>query len=55
MAYSIKDLKDLSEAAASKLREAGVSTTEQLLEAAGSSSGRHALAGKVVDLPEIDE
>lgn len=47
MAYSIKDLKDLSEAAASKLREAGVSTTEQLLEAAGSSSGRHALAGKV--------
>lgn len=47
MAYSIKDLKDLSEAAAAKLHEAGVATTEQLLDAAGSASGRHALAGRV--------
>jgi predicted flap endonuclease-1-like 5' DNA nuclease len=47
MAYSIKDLKDLSEAAAQKLHTAGVATTEQLLETAGSASGRNALADRI--------
>ena len=47
MSYSIKDLKDLSDAAAQKLRESGVATTEQLLEAAGTASGRSALAGRI--------
>lgn len=47
MAYSIKDLKDVSTAAAAKLQEAGVNTTEQLLEMAGSASGRKALADQV--------
>lgn len=47
MSYSIKDLKDLSESAAQKLRDAGVATTEQLLESAGSAAGRSALAGRI--------
>jgi predicted flap endonuclease-1-like 5' DNA nuclease len=47
VSYSIADLKDLSEAAAQKLREAGVSTTEQLLESAGNAAGRSALAGRI--------
>lgn len=47
MAYSIKDLKDVSAAAAAKLQEAGVSTTEQLLEKAGSAAGRREIADQV--------
>jgi len=47
MAYSIKDLKDLSEAFAAKLKESGVATTEDLLEKAGTSSGRKQLADEV--------
>ncbi len=44
MPYSIKDLKDLSDAVAAKLKEAGVATTEDLLEKAGSATGRKNLA-----------
>jgi predicted flap endonuclease-1-like 5' DNA nuclease len=44
MSYSIKDLKDLSDGFAAKLKEAGVATTEDLLEKAGSSAGRKQLA-----------
>ena len=47
MAYSIKDLKDLSEAFAAKLKESGVATTEDLLEKVGTSSGRKQLADEV--------
>lgn len=47
MAYSIKDLKDLSDAAAAKLQEIGVGTTEQLLEKAGSATGRKQLADEI--------
>ena len=47
MAYSIKDLKDLSEAFAAKLKESGVATTEDMLEKAGTSSGRKQLADEV--------
>ncbi len=47
MSYSIADLKDLSDAAAQKLREVGVGTTEQLLESAGTAAGRNALAGRI--------
>lgn len=44
MSYSIKDLKDISDSVAAKLKEAGVATTEDLLEKAGSSAGRKQLA-----------
>lgn len=47
MAYSIKDLKDVSAGLAAKLQEVGVGTTEQLLEKAGSSSGRKQLADEI--------
>lgn len=44
MSYSIKDLKDLSDGFAAKLKEAGIATTEDLLEKAGSATGRKNLA-----------
>lgn len=44
MPYSVKDLKDLSDAFAAKLKDIGVGTTEDLLEKAGSSAGRKQLA-----------
>lgn len=47
MAYSIKDLKDVSTAAAAKLQEVGVNTTEQLLEKAGTAPGRKELADQI--------
>ncbi len=47
MAYSIKDLKDVSTGLAAKLQEVGVGTTEQLLEKAGSSAGRKQLADEI--------
>ncbi|MCU0279569.1 MAG: DUF4332 domain-containing protein [Candidatus Nanopelagicales bacterium] len=47
MAYSIKDLKDVSAGLAAKLQEVGVGTTEQLLEKAGSSAGRKQLADEI--------
>lgn len=47
MAYSIKDLKDLSEGFAAKLKESGIATTEDLLEKAGTSSGRKQLADEL--------
>ncbi len=47
MAYSIKDLKDVSAGLAAKLQEVGVGTTEQLLEKAGSSAGRRQLADEI--------
>lgn len=47
MSYSLKDLKDLSESAAQKLRDAGVATTEQLLEAAGTAASRSSLASRI--------
>ncbi len=47
MAYSIKDLKDVSTAAAAKLQAIGVSTTEELLAKGGSAAGRTALAEQV--------
>ena len=47
MAYSIQDLKDVSSQAAQKLHELGVTNTEQLLQQAGSASGRKALADQI--------
>ncbi len=44
MHYSIRDLADVPAAAAAKLQALGVSTTEQLLDRAGSASDREALA-----------
>lgn len=51
MAYSIQDLKDLSDGLAAKLKEVGVATTEDLLEKAGSSAGRKQLAEQIGAVP----
>jgi predicted flap endonuclease-1-like 5' DNA nuclease len=47
MSYSLKDLKDVPAAAAQKLATLGVSTTEQLLDGAGSASGRKKIAAEI--------
>jgi predicted flap endonuclease-1-like 5' DNA nuclease len=47
MAYSIKDLKDVSVGAAQKLADLGVTTTEQLLDTAGAAAGRKRLADEI--------
>jgi predicted flap endonuclease-1-like 5' DNA nuclease len=52
MAYSVKDLKDLSDTFAAKLKEIGVGTTEDLLEKAGSASGRKQLAEEIGAVPQ---
>lgn len=52
MAYSVKDLKDLSDSFAAKLKEIGVGTTEDLLEKAGSASGRKQLAEEIGAVPQ---
>lgn len=52
MAYSVKDLKDLSDSFAAKLKEIGVDTTEQLLDKAGSSAGRRQLAEEIGAVPQ---
>lgn len=52
MAYSVKDLKDLSDTFAAKLKEIGVGTTEDLLEKAGSAAGRKQLAEEIGAVPQ---
>ncbi len=52
MAYSVKDLKDLSDNFAAKLKEIGVDTTEELLEKAGSATGRKQLAEEIGAVPQ---
>jgi predicted flap endonuclease-1-like 5' DNA nuclease len=52
MAYSVKDLKDLSDSVAAKLKEIGVDTTEELLEKAGSATGRKQLAEEIGAVPQ---
>lgn len=52
MAYSVKSLKDLSDNFAAKLKEIGVDTTEQLLDKAGSATGRKQLADEIGAVPQ---
>ena len=47
MAYSIRDLADVTANAASRLQELGVTTTQQLLERASDPAARTALAEQV--------
>jgi len=47
MAYSISDLRDISANSAAKLRDLGVTTTDQLLERAGAVSARRQLADQL--------
>lgn len=44
MAYKIEDIEGVGSAYAAKLREAGVSTTEQLLEKCAQKKGREKLS-----------
>lgn len=47
MAYSISDLRDISTSSAAKLRDLGVTTTDQLLELAGAVGARTQLADQL--------
>jgi predicted flap endonuclease-1-like 5' DNA nuclease len=47
MAYSISDLRDISATSAAKLRDLGVTTTDQLLERAGAAGARTQLADQL--------
>lgn len=47
MAYSISDLRDISANSAAKLRDLGVTTTDQLLERAGAAGERTQLADQL--------
>ena len=44
MSYKIEDIEGIAESYGNKLREAGVKTTDDLLEKAGAKKGRGALA-----------
>lgn len=45
MSYKIEQIEGIGEAYASKLRDAGISTTEELLEACATKRGREKTAG----------
>ena len=47
MAYSIRDLADVTTAAAARLQELGVTTTQQLLARASDPAARNALAEQI--------
>lgn len=47
MAYSIRELADITTAAAARLQEIGVTTTEQLLSRASDPAARTALAEQI--------